>query len=55
VLQVRHQREEEATAEERLAEAITRVTGACVRLTHHLAFFGFWIVPTSAGSPGVPA
>jgi uncharacterized membrane protein len=55
-LQFRRQREEkEATAEERVAEAITRFTGS-MRFVHlHLAFFGFWIVANLGWVPGVPA
>src|SRR3954470_8527946 len=36
--------EQEATAEERIAEAITRFTGSMRFVYLHLAFFGFWIV-----------
>jgi uncharacterized membrane protein len=55
-LQLRRQREEkEATAEERLAEAITRFTGSMRFVYLHLAFFGFWIVANLGWVPGVPA
>jgi uncharacterized membrane protein len=55
-LQRRRQREEkEATAEERLAEAITRFTGSMRFVYLHLAFFGFWIVANLGWVPGVPA
>jgi uncharacterized membrane protein len=44
-LQLRRQREEvQATAEERIAEAITRFTGSMLFVYLHLALFGFWIV-----------
>ena len=43
-LELRRRREEkEATAEERVAEAITRSTGSMRFVYLHLAFFGFWI------------
>jgi len=55
-LQLRRQREEkEATAEERLAEAITCFTGSMRFVYLHLAFFGFWIAANLGLVPGVPA
>jgi uncharacterized membrane protein len=55
-LQLRRQREEkEATAEERVAEAITRFTGSMRFVYLHLAFFGFWLVANFGWIPGVPA
>jgi uncharacterized membrane protein len=55
-LQHRRQREEkEATAEEQLAEAITRFTGSMRFVYLHLALFGFWIVANLGWAPGVPA
>ena len=55
-LQLRRQREEnEATAEERVAEAITRFTGSMRFVYLHLAFFGFWITANLGLVPGVPA
>ena len=55
-LQLRRQREQnEATAEERLAEAITRFTGSMRFVYLHLAFFGFWLVANLGWIPGVPA
>jgi uncharacterized membrane protein len=54
-LQLRRQREEEeATAEERIAEAITRFTGSMPFVYLHLGFFGFWIVANLGWVPGVP-
>jgi uncharacterized membrane protein len=54
-LQLRRQRdEEEATAQERIAEAITRFTGSMRFVYLHLAFFGFWIVANLGWVPGVP-
>ena len=47
--------EQEATAEERIAEAITRFTGSMRFVYLHLAFFGFWIVANLGWVPGVPA
>jgi uncharacterized membrane protein len=55
-LQLRRQREEkEATAEEQVAEAITRFTGSMRFVYLHLAFFGFWILANLGWVPGVPA
>ena len=55
-LQLRRQREEdEATTQERLAEAITRFTGSMRFVYLHLAFFGFWLVANLGWIPGVPA
>jgi uncharacterized membrane protein len=39
-----------ATAQEKLAEAITRFTGSMLFVYIHVAIFGLWIVPTSAGA-----
>src|ERR671933_949726 len=51
----RRQREEaEATAQERVAEAITRFTGSMLFVYIHLAIFGFWIVANLGWIPGVP-
>ena len=55
-LQLRRQQEEnEATAEERVAQAITRFTGSMRFVYLHLALFGFWIVANLGLVPGVPA
>jgi uncharacterized membrane protein len=55
-LQRRREREAmEATAEERIAEAITRFTGSMLFVYLHLAFFGFWIVANLGWIPGVPS
>src|SRR5919107_2118232 len=51
----REQEEREATAEERIAEAITRFTGSMLFVYLHLAFFGFWIVANLGWVPGVPS
>ncbi|CCD02790.1 putative membrane protein [Azospirillum brasilense] len=54
-LHQRREREEvEATAEERIADAITRFTGSMTFVYLHLAFFGFWIVANLGWVPGVP-
>jgi len=51
----RRQREgTEATAQERIAEAITRFTGSMLFVYIHLAIFGFWIVANLGWIPGVP-
>jgi uncharacterized membrane protein len=55
-LQLRRQQEErEATAQERLAEAITRFTGSMRFVYLHLAIFGIWILANLGWVPGVPA
>jgi uncharacterized membrane protein len=55
-LQLRRQREEnEATAEERVAEAITWFTGSMRFVYLHLAFFSFWLVANLGWVPAVPA
>jgi uncharacterized membrane protein len=55
-LQLRREREEkEASAEERLAEAITRFTGSMRFVYLHLALFGFWVAANLGWLPGVPA
>jgi uncharacterized membrane protein len=55
-LQLRRQRDEkEASAEERIAEAITRFTGSMRFVYLHLAVFGFWIAANLGLVPGVPA
>jgi uncharacterized membrane protein len=55
-LQLRRQREEkEASAEERIAEAITRFTGSMRFVYLHLAFFGFWVLANLGWIPGVPS
>src|SRR3954449_9010569 len=54
-LRERRRREEaEATAEERVAGAITRFTGSMRFVYLHLALFGFWIVANLGWVPGVP-
>jgi uncharacterized membrane protein len=54
-LNQRRQREiAEATAQEKLAEVITRFTGSMLFVYIHLAIFGFWIVANLGWVPGVP-
>jgi len=54
-LKARREREEaEATAQERVADAITRFTGSMLFVYLHLAFFGFWILANLGWVPGVP-
>lgn len=54
-LEVRRQREgEQATAEERLAEAITRFTGSMRFVYLHLGLFAFWVVANLGWLPVVP-
>jgi uncharacterized membrane protein len=51
----RRRREEAgATAQEKVAEAITRFTGSMLFVYIHLALFGFWIVANVGLIPGVP-
>ena len=50
----REQEEVKASAEERIAEAITRFTGSMLFVYLHLGFFGFWIVANLGWIPGVP-
>jgi uncharacterized membrane protein len=55
-LQLRRQRDEiQASAEERIADAITRFTGSMLFVYLHLAFFGFWIVANLGWIPAVPS
>jgi uncharacterized membrane protein len=51
----RQQEEKDATAEERVAEAITRFTGSMRFVYLHLAFFGIWIVANLGWVPRIPA
>ncbi|HEX8166400.1 MAG TPA: DUF1003 domain-containing protein [Beijerinckiaceae bacterium] len=54
-LQERRRREEvQASAQEKLADAITRFTGSMLFVYIHLALFGFWIVANLGWVPGVP-
>jgi len=54
-LNERRKREEKhATAQERIAEAITRFTGSMLFVYIHLAIFGFWIIANLGWIPGVP-
>jgi uncharacterized membrane protein len=53
-LQLRRQQEEkEASAQERVADAITRFTGSMRFVYLHLAFFGFWLAANLDWVPGV--
>jgi len=53
-LSERRKRDEaQATAQERLAEAITRFTGSMLFVYIHLAIFGFWIVANLGWIQGV--
>ena len=55
-LHLRREREErEASAQERVAEAITRFTGSMRFVYLHLALFGFWVLANLGWVPGVPA
>ena len=55
-LQLRRQQEEKvATAEERLAEVITRFAGSMRFVYLHLVIFGLWFVANLGWIPGVPA
>src|SRR5215204_6009037 len=54
-LEDRRLREEaDASAQERIADAITRFTGSMLFVYLHLAVFGFWIVANLGWVPGVP-
>ena len=54
-IQERRRREEvQASAQEKLADAITRFTGSLLFVYIHLAVFGFWIVANLGWVPGVP-
>jgi uncharacterized membrane protein len=54
-LKARREREEaEATAQERIADAITRFTGSMLFVYIHLVIFGFWIIANLGWIPGVP-
>ena len=46
--------EADASAQERIADAITRFTGSMLFVYLHLAVFGFWIVANLGWVPGVP-
>jgi uncharacterized membrane protein len=54
-LNERRRREEaEASAQEKIADAITRFTGSMLFVYIHLALFGFWIVANLGWVPGIP-
>jgi len=44
-----------ASAQDKMADAITRFTGSLKFVYLHLAIFGFWIVANLGWVPGVPA
>ncbi|HYH37903.1 MAG TPA: DUF1003 domain-containing protein [Azospirillum sp.] len=50
----REQEESKASAQERIADGITRFTGSMTFVYLHLVFFGFWIVANLRWVPGVP-
>ena len=52
--QRRKHEEARATAQEKLAEAITRFTGSMLFVYIHVAIFGFWIVANLGWGSGVP-
>ncbi len=53
-LRERHKREEdEASPQERIAEAVTRFTGSMVFIYIHLAVFGLWIAWNAGVIPGL--
>ena len=49
----RSREEKQATAQEKLAEAITRFTGSMLFVYIHLAIFGFWIIANLGWVPVV--
>jgi uncharacterized membrane protein len=51
----RREESESATAQERLANAITRFTGSMRFVYLHVALYGFWIVANLGWVPGVTA
>ena len=51
----RRREETEATAQEKLADAITAFTGSMAFVYLHLAVFGFWIAANLHWVPGIPA
>lgn len=55
-LQARRAGEERgASAQEKIAEAVTRFTGSMTFVYIHLALFGFWIVANAGLMPGLKA
>jgi uncharacterized membrane protein len=54
-LQRRRQQEDaEASAQDRIADAITRFTGSMLFVYLHLGVFGLWIVANLGWVPGIP-
>jgi uncharacterized membrane protein len=51
----RAQEQKEATAEERIAEAITRFTGSMLFVYLHLGLFGGWVIANLGWIPGIPS
>jgi uncharacterized membrane protein len=51
----RRREESAATAQQKLADAITAFTGSMAFVYLHLALFGFWIVANLHWLPAVPA
>jgi uncharacterized membrane protein len=50
----RQREEEEASFQEKIADAITRFTGSMLFVYIHLVIFAFWIVANLGWIPGVP-
>lgn len=46
--------ERQATAQEKIAEVITRFTGSMLFVYFHLAGFGFWIIANLGWIPAIP-
>src|SRR4051795_3644872 len=51
----RRREEQEASPQQKLADAITRFTGSMLFVYLHLLIFGFWIVANLHWVPGIPA
>src|SRR3954454_19539867 len=51
----RRREEQDASPQQKLADAITRFTGSMLFVYLHLLIFGFWIVANLHWVPGIPA